>query len=83
MKQKTYETMCKRMKAQGITLSSLTKEVNKTTHVCEQEMINYMLVPEEMPDAKRYKWSMKESGEYAMAILRETKEYIDGMLEEW
>ncbi len=42
--------MCKRMKAQGITLSSLTKEVNKTTHVCEQEMINYMLVPEEMPD---------------------------------
>ena len=50
MKQKTYETMCKRMKAQGITLSSLTKEVNKTTHVCEQEMINYMLVPEEMPD---------------------------------
>lgn len=50
MKQKTYETMCKRMKAQGITLSSLTKEVNKTAHVCEQEMINYMLVPEEMPD---------------------------------
>ena len=42
--------MYKRMKAQGITLSSLTKEVNKTTHVCEQEMINYMLVPEEMPD---------------------------------
>lgn len=50
MKQKTYELMCKRMKAQGITLSSLTKEVNKTAHVCEQEMIKYMLVPEEMPE---------------------------------
>lgn len=50
MKQKTYELMCKRMKAQGITLSELTKEVNKTTHVCEQEMIGYMLAPEEIPD---------------------------------
>ncbi|MCR1870212.1 hypothetical protein [Longicatena caecimuris] len=50
MKQRTYELMCKRMKAQGITLSELTKEVNKTAHVCEQEMINYMLAPEEMPD---------------------------------
>lgn len=50
MKQRTYELMCKRMKAQGITLSELTKVVNKTTHVCEQEMINYMLAPEEMPD---------------------------------
>ena len=40
-------------------------------------------IGEETPNAKRYKWSMKESGEYAMAILRETKEYIDGMLEEW
>lgn len=49
MKQKTYETMCKRMKAQGITLKELTKEVNKITHVCEQEMINYMLVPEKIP----------------------------------
>ena len=40
-------------------------------------------IGEETPNAKRYKWSMKESGEYAMAILRETKEYIDVMLEEW
>ena len=50
MKQRTYDLMCKRMKAQGITLSELTKELNKTTHVCEQEMINYMLAPKEMPD---------------------------------
>ena len=35
-------------------------------------------IGEETLNAKRYEWSMKESGEYAIAILRNTKAYIGG-----
>lgn len=37
-------------------------------------------IGEETPNAKRYEWSMKESGEYAIAILRNTKAYIEDTL---
>lgn len=38
-------------------------------------------IGEETLNAKRYEWSMKESGEYAATILREIKTYIDDTLE--
>lgn len=40
------------------------------------------VIKEEALNAKRYEWSMKKSGEYAVTILKEIRETIDDMLEE-
>ena len=39
-------------------------------------------IGEEALNIKRYEWSMKHSGEYAVSVLKEIRATIDDMLEE-
>ena len=41
-----------------------------------------MDIGEEALNIKRYEWSMKHSGEYAVSVLKEIRATIDDMLEE-